>query len=137
MRARRAAHLPLLLERNISLQVRAALWPMGITLWRRNTGAVKATYKSKSRLVRFALEGQADLYGIGPGGRHWEIEVKRPGKKPTAKQFAWLRLCDQLGAVAFWTDSADLAARIAAAMLEGGRILWYDDGDYDVDLSSS
>jgi len=81
-----------------------------ITLHRRNTGAVKASYKGKSRFVRFSEPGQSDLWGIQPKtGRHIEIEVKREGEEPTEKQREWLQSCRDSGAIAFWADSVNRA----------------------------
>jgi hypothetical protein len=81
----------------------------GFRLWRRNLGALKAEHNGKKYFVRFGVTGMADLEGIGPGGLHIEIEVKRPGKKPTDEQKAWLQQCRDQGAIAFWADNLDSA----------------------------
>ena len=36
-----------------------------------------------------------------------EIEVKKPGKKPTTVQYSRLRRFRKLGAITFWTDSLE------------------------------
>ena len=119
-------------ETNIAKAVIATLRPLGIILWRRNVGAIRAEYRGRPRFIRFASPGMSDLYGIGPAGVHWEIEIKRPGRRPRLNQIAWLRAVGELGAVAYWVDNERLAGRVARAILEGGRIKWYDNSDYDV-----
>ncbi len=69
----------------------------------RNVGAVQID----SRFIRFAKPGQADLWGI-IGGRHFECELKAPGKKPTEAQLQWLDDCRAQGAIAFYCDSLDM-----------------------------
>lgn len=78
---------------------------IGWRVWRRNVGAMKLDAK---RFVRFGVAGMADLEGIAKGGRHVEIEVKAPGKKPTLHQLAWLEQCRSQGAIALWCDSVDM-----------------------------
>jgi hypothetical protein len=56
-----------------ALLVRAPREFPRVSLFRRNVGAVRL----EGRYFRAGIEGQADLYGIGRGGRHYEIEVKR------------------------------------------------------------
>ena len=124
--------LPNPLETEIWKSIRDRLSVHGITLWRRNVGALKWKHKDKSGWVMFSRPGQSDLWGIGPDGRHWEIEAKRYGKKPTKAQMAWLLYCSRIGAVAFWADSPDVAERVALAVLEGGQIEWLEGVDYDV-----
>jgi hypothetical protein len=122
------------LERSIMSGIRQQLAILGVTLWRRNTGALRSRYKGRDRFVRFGEPGAADLWGVGPEGRHWEIEVKRPGQRPTMKQAAFLMIMHQQGAVAFWVDSIELAERVAVAILDGGRVKWHEDGDYDIEF---
>jgi hypothetical protein len=84
--------------------------------------------------VRFASPGMADLWGVDRNARHWEIETKRPGNRPTPKQLEWLKGMTARGCVAYWADSANIAERVAEAVLAGGRIAWVGDGcDYDVE----
>ena len=40
-------------------------------------------------------------------GIRLEIEVKQPGKKPTANQYSKLRKFRKLGAISFWCDSVE------------------------------
>ena len=69
---------------------------------------------------------------IGRFSRHWEIETKRPGNRPTPGQLEWLKTMSARGCVAFWVDSANIADRVAEAILDGGRIAWHDDDNFDV-----
>jgi len=52
----------------------------------------------------YITRGDADLYG-SLRGRHFEIEVKRPGKQPTPLQFARLEEWRASGAIAGWATN--------------------------------
>jgi hypothetical protein len=84
----------------------------GIHLYRRNIGAMKGSYKGKPWFVKFSEPGMADLSGWTvedpQPGRHVEVEVKAPGKKPSAAQLAWLEQARAGGCVAFWCDSTEM-----------------------------
>ncbi len=58
----------------------------GIFHWRSNTGSFAGEYKGKKRFVRFGIKGAPDIFAVVKGGRLVGIEVKAPGKKPTADQ---------------------------------------------------
>lgn len=73
-------------ERRVSLEVRS------VTLFRRNTGLIKLD----KRVFRAGIPGQCDLYGIGTGGTHFEIECKRFGKLSPAQQ-GWRDWCLERG----------------------------------------
>jgi len=76
----------------------------GFHVERRNVGAIRAG----SRFVRFSRPGQADLYGWHrETGRHIEVEVKAPGKRPTPQQMAWLKVARSQGCISFWADSLE------------------------------
>ena len=119
-------------ETKIQYSIRTRLARYGVTLWRRNVGGMAGEHNGARRFVRFGSPGQSDLWGIDRTGRHWEIEVKRPGNTPTPKQLAWLKDMTARGCVAYWADSANAAERVAIAVLNGGRIVWHDNHDYDV-----
>lgn len=55
-----------------------------LRLWRANSGA--AIDPRTGRMVRFGLQGQADLSGILIGGRRLEIEIKGPRGRQTPEQ---------------------------------------------------
>jgi hypothetical protein len=128
-------------ESPVQKSIIAQLGHLGISLERRNVGA--ARYRNprtgKTRLVRFAKAGQSDLWGMDwprnlPWGRHWEIETKRWGEKPTDPQLEWLWKAMSRGCVAFWVDNAATAERVARAVLDGGRIIWISKYIYDVEM---
>jgi hypothetical protein len=58
--------------------------------------------------------GEPDLYGCFRG-RHFEIEVKRPGDRPTALQQARLKKWAATGALAGVAHSVEDALRIVGA----------------------
>ena len=125
-------------ESKIQRSIIVRLNRLGVRLWRRNVGALK----KGDRFIRFSSPGQSDLWGIDfriegacrgkKWARHWEIEVKRPGNKPTPLQLVWLKDMSEKGCVAFWSDSANVAEQVAEAILNGGRIVWHEDENYDV-----
>lgn len=126
--------LPKERESKIQRAIVVRLDRLGVRLFRRNVGAMA---DKAGNFVRFAAAGQADLWGCLPashGARHVEIEVKRPGNKPTPNQFAWLREMTARGCVAYWADDAGVAERVMRAVLDGGRIAWREDGTYDVEI---
>jgi hypothetical protein len=118
-------------ESKIQRSIVVRLSQLGIRLWRRNVGAMT---DAAGNFVRFAAPGQSDLWGIDRTGRHWEIEVKRPGNRPTPAQLKWLKEMTARGAVAYWADSVNIAERVAEAVLQGGRIVWRHDGTFDVEM---
>ena len=70
--------------------------------------------KVKKRLGSIGNSGEPDITGtqlIGPEsmglGLRIEIEVKRPGQKPTAKQFSKIDFYTRTGAISFWCDSIE------------------------------
>ena len=64
---------------------------VGCFVWKQNQGGMTGTHKGKSRFTRFAhVDGISDIIGISPSGRFIAVEAKQPGKKPTAKQHAFL-----------------------------------------------
>lgn len=69
----------------------AFAWNTDVRIWRQNTGAARLPGKNRTtQVVRFGVKGAADLTGIVIAtGRRVEIEVKRPGNKPTAEQVSY------------------------------------------------
>ncbi len=115
-------------ERKIQASIRIRLGRYGINLYRRNVVLVRT---GDGRRFSVEAPGRADLYGWHiKTGTHWEIETKAEGKKLTPLQLGWLKDCSRLGAVAFWTDSANDAERVAEAVLQGGRIVWTENDFY-------
>jgi hypothetical protein len=73
-----------------------------VPAWRANSGAVTATYKGKTRLVRFnGAPGCSDVLGLLPPlGTFLAVEVKAPGRKPTPLQEGFLAGVRAAGGVA-------------------------------------
>ena len=88
----------------------------GLRVERVNTGAMRLG----GRYVAFGTRGRSDISGLLGDGRRLEVEVKRPGGKPTEAQLAWMHAVNESGGVAFWVDDA---AQIDAVMprLRAGR----------------
>ena len=85
-------------EQDIQNLIRIALSERGIISWRNNTGALKDI---TGRLVRYGLGvGSSDIIGIMPDGRFLAIEVKKPGKNPTAEQTRFIETILKQGGVA-------------------------------------
>ena len=102
----------------------------GIRMFRRNVGALR----EGDRFIRFGRAGESDLWGILPNGQHLEIEVKRPGNKPTEHQLRWLKEMHQLGCVAIWGDNANDVERVIEAVIHGGQIVWSKGHDFWVEM---
>lgn len=57
-----------------ALLARVAVEFPGHRFFRRNVGLVKM---QDSRVFRAGIPGQCDLFALGRGGGHWELEIKR------------------------------------------------------------
>jgi len=68
---------------------------------RMNVGAMKIG----QRFVRFGKPGMCDITGQMKDGRRLEIEMKRPGEKPTSVQQGFIDLVADAGGVAFCAHS--------------------------------
>ena len=55
------------------------------------------------------------------GGRHWFLELKRPGERPTGLQEAVARELRAHGAVTLWADSMETVDLVVAAMHGGNE----------------
>jgi hypothetical protein len=122
------------LERDVQKAAVAVLEALGCVVHRRNTGVMEASYRGKRRFVRFSEPGSADLWAITGAGIHLEIEVKRPGERPTEAQVAWLLAHNGIGrAAAFWVDNAGTLERVVRHIQAGGRVQFVGSrGDYDL-----
>lgn len=87
---------------------------------RRNVGS----FAMGDRYFKAGEPGQSDTYGSIKrlGGRRFEVEIKRPGNRPTLDQVAWLLKCHYEGCVAFWVESAEQCEGIVEAINGGGWI---------------
>lgn len=73
----------------------------GVFAWRQNQGGMKATYKGKSRFLRFAgVDGISDIIGVLPGGKMLTVECKMPGNKPSPEQKGFIEKVRQHGGIA-------------------------------------
>ncbi|MBY0525548.1 MAG: VRR-NUC domain-containing protein [Gemmataceae bacterium] len=79
----------------------------GVFCWRQNQGAIAGEYNGKRRFLRFtSMAGVSDILGVlPPTGRLLAIECKRPGRKPTPEQEAFLDIVRHCGGVAFCVHS--------------------------------
>lgn len=119
-------------ERSVQKNIMVRLRRLGIVLFRRN---VMLASTPDGRKFRVEAAGRSDLYGWHvKTARHFEIEVKAAGEKPTKKQLEWLKECHRLGAVAWWSDSVNDAEKIAEAVLRGGKIIWHENEDFHVEM---
>jgi len=93
--------------------------------WRQNQGAISGEHNGKRRFLRFtSMAGVSDILGVlPPTGRVLAVECKRPGRKPTPEQEAFLDIVRQYGGVGVCVHSIDELeqALIAAGYLGGGN----------------
>lgn len=93
-------------ETQVSAAVKDALQKAGCMVWRQNVGMIPIAGKSGG-FRRSTVRGMADLGGICPGGRALQVEVKRPGVKPSDAQADWLTDCERKGALCAVVRSVD------------------------------
>lgn len=81
----------------------------GVFCWRQNQGAISGEYNGKRRFLRFSsATGISDILGImPPSGRLLAIECKRPGRKPTVEQEAFLQMIRDSGGLALCIHSLE------------------------------
>lgn len=122
----------------------AILDALGVRCWRRNVvGRPWVDKRGRRRVVRSGDPSQSDIWGVEEpsrrrhckGGRHWEVEIKIPGKEPELEQWLWLREQHELASVAFWCDSTRSLELIARCILEeGGNVVWLEGAQFQVEL---
>jgi hypothetical protein len=95
-------------ESQIVADIRAAFARIdGVTCWRNNVGLLPNPATGVKTAFGLCL-GSSDLIGIlGPRARFFALECKKPGEKPTAKQFAFIALVNKRGGLATWVDNVD------------------------------
>jgi len=79
----------------------------GVSVWRRNVGAMEGEHKGVKRWVRFGEKGEADICGIGPFGTYISIEVKGSLGKLRDDQIQWLAMIKSRGGIAFAVNSVE------------------------------
>lgn len=127
------AKVPAPLERDIAKGVVKAFRLWGIALERQNTGV--GTFRNRdgsTRTVRFGKRGNLDYRAILPGGRVLEVEIKRPGKKPTAAQLVRIREINAADGRALWLDDAAEAFEAARKLAAGGVVAEGPEGVFRV-----
>lgn len=82
-----------------------------------NSGQATGEYKGKKRFVAFVayyalgiarqIAGISDLICCTPQGRFVALEVKLPGKEPTAKQVSFMDAVREAGGIAEVVSSLD------------------------------
>ena len=92
------ANKPLLRERDIMRIILDYLKVHRIFHFRLNTGAFKAAYNGKQRLVRFGTLGAPDIVAI-INGRFVAIEVKGPEGFQSQHQVEFQHECEKAGGV--------------------------------------
>lgn len=128
-KATRIRKPPVPLEREVLAGVAAAIALLGLEIHRNNTGAARLPGRGgKPQLVRFGQAGAGDFAGWLPGGRHVEIEVKRPGQRPRPEQLARLVRINAAGGVGFWVDDAAVAESILRHVAAGAYVVIDDRG---------
>lgn len=110
-------------EADVTAQVVAYCRCLGLVLERQNTGA--AHYPNRdgtTRLVRYGTPGAADWTATLPDGRRLELEIKRPGARPTQVQLDRLQQICASNGVGFWTDSVDHLMAVLPHVLAGASV---------------
>lgn len=82
--------------------------------YRMNVGGFKNEY---GQYVKFAFKGCSDIIGQITDGRFFAWEVKRPGKKPTEDQYAFLNTVAAGGGVAGWSDDAAILMNFLVSLV--------------------
>jgi hypothetical protein len=123
-------HIPAVTEREVLAGVLDACRVLGIEANRQNTGAAM---NPSGQTVRFGRKGNADISATirdGPNrGKRVEIEVKRPGKTPTAEQWDRIHEVNASGGLSFWVDDAGEALRVLRWLVDGWHVVIDDNGD--------
>ena len=118
-------------ESEIQRSCLAWLKAHGYFAYRRNVMAMAGEYNGKRRFVRAGERGMSDITGLIPRNRlplgaQWarpfDVEIKRPGKRPTLEQVHWLRHTNTLTGAAFWVTDLTMLERVMACLSAGGRV---------------
>jgi hypothetical protein len=118
------ATLPPIRERDILSACLDALKMLGVEAERQNCGGF---HDAKGHRVYFG-KGKLDIAAQLPDGRKLEIEVKRPGKKPTEEQWRRIRQINRDNGCAFWVNDSAQVMHAVGRLLEGWWVEIEDDG---------
>ncbi len=75
-----------------------------ILCWRANNGGIFDPARKRFRSFH-GLKGVSDLLAVLPGGRFLAVECKRPGKRPSPEQAAFLAAVEAAGGVGCYVRS--------------------------------
>lgn len=67
---------------------------------------------AKGGWLNLGFKGQLDIAGMLKDGRHFEIEIKRPGFQPSEDQENHMLLIRKHGGVAGWATNVDEALEV-------------------------
>ena len=99
-------------EAALKKSILVRLTALGYWCWVNNSGAVKATYKGRERLIRMSPKGSPDIFVVLSSGRLCGIECKAPGGKQSPGQKTWQEraLKSRVGYRVVWTLSEAVTA---------------------------
>jgi hypothetical protein len=97
-----------MLEHEIQQRILLAIGSLpGLRVWRNNSGAL---IDERGKLVRFGLQGSADILGIiAPSGRFLGIEVKSATGRQTPQQKNFQSMVESMGGVYILARSVEEA----------------------------
>lgn len=75
--------------------------------------AQEDTFARKRHTGPMGTGGHPDIEGCS-AGRSFQVEMKRPGEKPTPRQFAQMRVWQNAGALVGWACSVEHVRQIMA-----------------------
>ena len=106
----------------------------GLDMQRQNTGgAYYPDGNGGQRYVQFGEVGNCDWTGMHPrDGRRIDVEIKRPGERPTPDQLARMLSINAKGGVALWVWDARQLLHALGRVLEGWRVEMDERGNYSV-----
>lgn len=76
-------------------------------------------FREGERHIRVGFVGKLDVSGFLKGGRYFEIEVKRPGGRPTEAQAARIEKIKAGGGISGFVTSIDETAGLLTGALDG------------------
>ena len=68
------------------------------------------------QFVKFGFKGCSDIIGQIVDGRFFAWEVKRPGNKPTADQYAFLEVVANTGGISGWCADVNILVKYLDAL---------------------
>jgi hypothetical protein len=84
------------------------------------------------RYIKFGTEGECDWWLILANGRHVDLEIKRPGARPSIQQIMWMLRLNARGASAFYCDDLRILERTIGHLENGCHIYMNSDGTFDL-----